>query len=97
MSSCTCNNWVYHLPCCCPPSGTTTTTTTTICEGGEPCEEAISSDCVIYSGTDLVCYLIFTGMTLTEILEIIMTQLLTCAECVTTTTTTSTTTTTEAP
>lgn len=87
MSSCSCNNHYFNLPCCCFPTGTTTTTTTTICEGGEPCEESIKSDCVTYTGTDLVCYLIFSGMTLTEVLEIIMTQLLTCAPCTTTTTT----------
>lgn len=86
---CNCNNWEYNLPCCCPPSGgTTTTTTITTCVGGELCEETILSDCVTYSGIDLTCYLIFSGMTLTEILEIIMTQLLNCAPCPTTTTTT---------
>lgn len=87
---CTCNNWEYNLPCCCPPDdGTTTTTTITTCEGGEPCEETILSDCVTYSGTSLECYLIFSGMTLTEILEIIMTKLLECNPCPTTTTTTT--------
>ncbi len=88
--SCSCNNYTYGLPCCCPSPvvGTTTTTTTTTCEGAEPCDAAYQSDCVIYTGDDLECYGILSGMTVTEIIEILIALL---PQCTTTTTTTTTT------
>lgn len=99
MSSCTCNNWEYNLPCCCSDSTTTTTHTTTLCPGGELCDEAYLSDCVIYKGPNLDCYGIHTGMTVTEIIQILINQLPGCTTTTTTTiapttTTTSTTSTT---
>jgi hypothetical protein len=80
--SCCCNNSYSGLPCCCPANFSTTTTTTCpygiccdlSCENGEICEEVYSSDCIIYSGTEKItdCFTIQPGMTLTEILETIM-------------------------
>jgi hypothetical protein len=88
---------MYGLPCCCPETITTsTTTTTTTCEGAEPCDAAYQSDCVIYTGSDLACYGIIAGMSVTEIIEILIAQLPQCTT-TTTTTTSSTTTTTTLP
>jgi hypothetical protein len=93
--SCCCNNNLYGLPCCCPDVVTTSTTsTTTTCEGAEPCDAAYQSDCVIYTGDELECYGIISGMTVTEIIEILIALL---PQCTTTTTSTTTTTTTVGP
>lgn len=91
--SCGCNNWMYNLPCCCPPTpaGTTTTSTTTLCPNGEPCEEAYQSDCVIFTGEGNTCYGLQSGMSVTDILQVLINQLPPCGS--TTTSTTSTTTT----
>jgi hypothetical protein len=80
--SCCCNNSYSGLPCCCPTGFTTTTTTTcpfgiccnASCENGEICPEEYSSDCVVYSGPEVItgCFTITPGMRLTEILETIM-------------------------
>jgi hypothetical protein len=111
--SCACNNSYYNLPCCCP-TGEQTTYTTTQCANGEPCEEAYSSDCIIYSGTSssgsgssgsgsgstsgsgsgstAACYGITPGTSMTQIIQLLISQL---PQCTTTTTiapTTSTTT-----
>lgn len=80
--ACSCNNSYYNLPCCCPTEPTTTTTTTQ-CLNGEPCEEAYSSDCVVYNGDVLNCLGITPGMSVTEIIQIILNQI---PECTTTTT-----------
>lgn len=90
--SCGCNNWMYNLPCCCPPTpaGTTTTSTTTLCPNGEPCEEAYQSDCVIFTGEGNTCYGLQSGMSVTDILQVLINQLPPCGS--TTTSTTSTTT-----
>ena len=95
--SCGCNNSYYNLPCCCPPVpvGTTTTTTTTQCPNAIPCDEAYESDCIIYNGPNIPCYGIKTGDSVTDIINIIISQLNPCTT--TTTTTSTTTTTTEAP
>lgn len=92
--SCCCNNYLYGLPCCCPPVvSTSTTTTTTTCLNGEPCDEAYESDCVIYNGDDLECYGIIKGMTITDIIGILISLLPQCTTTTTTTTSTTTTTT----
>jgi hypothetical protein len=90
--SCGCNNSYYNLPCCCP-QGPTTTTTTTLCPDAIPCEESYQSDCIIYNGPDITCYGIKTGDSVTDILNIIISQLNPCTTTTTSTTTTSTTTT----
>lgn len=107
--SCSCNNSYYNLPCCCPTGDPTTTHTTTQCLNGEPCEEAYSSDCIIYTGSGsgsggsgsgsgsgtgstASCYGITPGTSITQIIQILISQL---PQCTTTTTiapTTSTTT-----
>lgn len=75
--ACSCNNAYYNLPCCCPVEELTTTTTT-ICVDGEPCEEAYNSDCVIYNGDTLNCLGITPGMSVTEIIQIILSQIQGC-------------------
>lgn len=87
---CNCRN-KCHEPGC--PEGLTPP------EGDCPeisCEQILSTDCVIWTGDDLECYGITSGMTLTEILLILFENCY--PECLTTTTTTvsSTTTTTTA-
>ncbi len=52
------------------------------------CEQILSTDCVIWTGDDLECYGITSGMTLTEILLILFENCY--PECLTTTTTTVT-------
>ena len=91
--SCSCNNSYYNLPCCCPTGDPTTTHTTTQCLNGEPCEEAYSSDCVIYT-ENVPCYGISVGSTITEIIQILIAQL---PQCTTTTTLAPTTSTTTLP
>ena len=82
----TCCNSCNTAPCCCPDVNiTTTTTTTTTCPGGEPCSEAILTDCVIYNSSDLECYGVTPGMTITEVIGILLNLL---PDCTTTTTTT---------
>ena len=93
MSSCNCNN-PWHDKWC--PSFIPTTPAD-LCPGAEPCEEKISTDCVLYTGPTLECYGITTGMTLTQVLTILYN--IAFPQCTTTTTTESpiTTTTTELP
>ncbi len=81
-----CCNSCYSTPCCCPQvTQITTTTTTTLCPDGEPCAEAILTDCVIYNENDLLCYGVTPGMTITEVIGILLNLL---PNCTTTTTTT---------
>lgn len=89
--ACSCNNSYYNLPCCCPTE-IITTTTTIPCEG-TICEEAVQSDCIIYTGYDLGCYGIAPGTSLTVILETLIGLIPGC----TTTTTQPVSTTTAAP
>jgi len=95
--ACNCGYVDYHIPSC-PQwkqiqlSTTTTTYTTTQCPDFDPCEEKITSDCVVYMGEDLECFGIYTGDSATTIIGHILEQLL--PNCTTTSTTTSTTTTT---
>lgn len=95
--ACNCGYVDYHIPSC-PQwrqiqlSTTTTTYTTTQCPDFDPCEEKITSDCVVYMGEDLTCFGIYNGDSATTIIGHILEQLL--PNCTTTSTTTSTTTTT---
>jgi hypothetical protein len=82
--SCNCNN-PWHYPWC--PSFLAPADP---CPDGPSCDEQISSDCVIYTGPDLECYGITTGMTVTEILLLILQHIN--PQCTTTTSTTTTTT-----
>jgi len=95
--SCNCGYVDYHIPSCpqwrqIPQSTTSTTYTTTQCPDFDPCEEKITSDCVVYMGEDLECFGIYNGDSATTIIGHILEQLL--PNCTTTSTTTSTTTTT---
>ena len=81
--SCSCNNSYYNIPCCCTTTVSPTTTTTTLCIGGEPCEEAYSSDCVIYTGDEALCYGIAKGGNITSVIEKLIALL---PQCTTTTT-----------
>lgn len=65
------------------------------CPGGEPCDEQVSTDCVIYTGPDLPCYGVTSGMTITEVLDILYHAIY--PHCNTTTTTSTSTTTTLNP
>lgn len=58
-----------------------------LCPDGEPCEEQVSTDCVIYTGPDIDCYGITTGMTVTQVLGILYDIIY--PNCNTTTTTTT--------
>ena len=86
MSSCNCNN-PWHdewCPSFLPPAQP--------CSGGEACEEQVSTDCIIYTGPNIPCYGVTTGMTITEVLDILYQALY--PTCITTTLTPPTTTTT---
>jgi hypothetical protein len=79
MSSCNCNN-PWHdkwCPSFLPPAET--------CPDGEPCDEQVSTDCVIYTGPSIPCYGITTGMTVTQLLSILYSSIY--PNCSTTTTT----------
>ena len=91
MSSCNCNN-PWHDKWC--PSFIPNTPAA-LCPGQEPCvgeicEEKISTDCVLYTGPDVPCYGITNGMTVTEILLLILQHIN--PQCTTTSSTTTTTT-----
>jgi hypothetical protein len=84
--SCCCNNSYSGLPCCCPPSGFSTTTTTTCaaglccgleCANGEDCVQEYSSNCAFYTGPDVItdCFTITYNMSVTEVLETVMTYI----------------------
>lgn len=91
-------NSCHPLPCCCSDSTiSTTTTTTTLCPNRETCVEAYDSDCIIYNSTDLKCYGVISGMTITEVLKILINLLPICTTTTSTTSTTTTTTTTAPP
>lgn len=68
--------------------------TTVVCSTPQ-CEQQISTDCVIYTGSDLECYGIYNGDTLTQILTVLSEKLY--PECIGATTTTTTSTTTVEP
>lgn len=88
--SCSCTHIDYWNPCQCGASIvniTTTTTTTTLCPDGEPCEESIDLNCIIYCGPDIPCWGVQNGQTAQQILGLVIQAASGCG----TTTTTSTT------
>ena len=85
---CLCNNLDDLLKTCscgCNVCTTTTvpTTTTTTCIG-EPCDEIIDPNCIIYNGPEIPCWGIQTGDSAADILDIIIGLL--CPDTTTTTT-----------
>jgi len=91
--ACNCSCSYNNLPCCCP-TGQTTICPTTVCPDAQPCFKEVDSQCIIYNGDDYECAGITTGMTVAEVVDIIITSLnLNCTTTTTTTSTTSTTTT----
>jgi hypothetical protein len=79
MSSCNCNN-PWHdkwCPSFLPPAET--------CPDGEPCDEQVSTECVLYTGPNLPCFGITTNMTMTEVIAILYNYIY--PNCNTTTTT----------
>ena len=90
--SCNCGCSYNNLPCCCPTVvPNPCSTTTTICPDAQPCSIVIESECIIYNGKNFTCAGITTGMTVAEVVDIIIQSLN--LNCITTTSTTSTTTT----
>lgn len=75
-----CNNCL-NIPCCC--SNYTTTTTTIACDDPQ-CEVKFTTDCIVYTGELAGCLNIeTTPLTVTELLESIISTL---DQCTTTTT-----------
>jgi hypothetical protein len=69
--SCNCNaKYDNKIPCCCS-TGTTVVCTTTQCPNAQPCNTSVESDCVIYD-KDHECIGITSGMTVTEVVDIIL-------------------------
>ena len=95
--SCSCTHIDYWNPCQCGASVvniTTTTTTTTLCPDGEPCEESIDLNCIIYCGPDIPCWGVQNGQTAQQILGLVIEAASGCGIPTTTTTSTTTSTTT---
>ena len=93
--SCSCTHIDYWNPCQCGANIVniiTTSTTTTLCPDGEPCEEALDLNCIIYCGEDIPCWGVKKGDSAADILYIVYTYV--CPQSFTTTSTTSTTSTT---
>jgi hypothetical protein len=82
---CTCGN-KYHQPGCTQYLQASNFCVDP-CLDPNPCVEQISTDCVIYTGPDVDCYGLVTGMTLTEVLNLLFQVAF--PECTTTTTTTT--------
>jgi len=81
--SCNCgakNN--NKVPCCCS-QGSPLVCTTTTCADAQVCNQTVESDCVIYTGPNISCSGITTGMTVTEVIDIILEQLnlINCSYC----------------
>jgi len=73
--SCNCNaKYDNKIPCCCS-TGTAVVCTTTQCPATQPCNQTIETDCIIYNGNHYDCAGIISGMTVTEIMNIIYTSL----------------------
>ena len=88
--SCCCTHIDYWNPCRCGAARvvtTSTTTTTTTCANGEPCEESIDLNCIIYCGPDIPCWGVQNGQTAQQILGLVIQA---ASECGTTTTTSTT-------
>jgi hypothetical protein len=72
--SCNCNaKYDNKIPCCCS-TGTTVVCTTTQCPNTQPCNETVETNCVIYN-KEHDCIDITSGMTVTEVVDIILNKL----------------------
>ena len=88
--SCSCTHIDTWNPCQCGANIVniiTTSTTTTLCPDGEPCEEALDLNCIIYCGPNIPCWGVKQGDSAAEILEIVYSYA--CPQSFTTTTTTT--------
>ena len=91
IMSCNCGAKINNVPCCCQ-TGEVTPCPTTMCPDNQPCDIIAETDCIIYTGPPYPEYGIQTGITITEITEIIIDILnLRCTTTTTSTTSTSTT------
>jgi hypothetical protein len=83
-----CSNSYNNIPCCCSSYVTTTTTCPfgiccePACDGGTPCVEIVSTDCVFYNGPvvelDCISLTINPGDSYTQILQSIISSLPIC-------------------
>lgn len=81
--SCNCNaKYDNKVPCCCS-QGTPLVCTTTTCKDAQVCDKTIESNCVIYTGPNVSCSGVVTGMTVTQVMDIILEQLnlINCSYC----------------
>jgi len=81
--SCNCNaKYDNKVPCCCS-QGSPLVCTTTTCADAQPCDQTIESDCVIYTGPNIACSGVTTGMTVTQVMDIILegVNLINCSYC----------------
>jgi hypothetical protein len=88
--SCCCTHIDYWNPCRCGAARivtTSTTTTTTTCADGEPCDEALDLNCIIYCGPDIPCWGVKQGDSAADILQVVYSYV--CPQSFTTTTTTT--------
>jgi hypothetical protein len=61
-----------------------------LCPEAQPCDQTLESDCIIYNGNDYECANITSGMTISEVIKVVINSLN--LNCTTTTSTTTTTT-----
>jgi hypothetical protein len=81
--SCNCSaKYDNKVPCCCS-QGSPLVCTTTTCADAQPCSQTIESNCVIYTGPNIECSGVTTGMTVTQVMDIILDQLnlINCSYC----------------
>ena len=81
--SCNCNaKYDNKIPCCCS-QGTPLVCTTTTCADYQVCDKTIESDCVIYTGPAIPCAGVTTGMTVTQVIDILLdgVDLIDCSYC----------------
>jgi len=64
---------------CCSTTNNITTTTTTPCIG-EPCDELYNADCILYKGPNISCYGLKTNDSLSDIINIIASNLTDCID-----------------
>jgi len=81
--SCNCgSNSGNNVPCCCS-QGSPVVCTTTLCPDAQVCDQAIESNCVTYSGSDIDCLGIKSGMNVTQVMDLILegVNLINCSRC----------------
>jgi hypothetical protein len=62
---------------CCSTTNNITTTTTTPCIG-EPCDELYNADCILYKGPNISCYGLNTNDSLSDIIDLIVSNIPDC-------------------